>query len=148
MMKCELPTHLTSIEEFKKSVASALSLEEKAFIEGIKEENFLKNFYTIWCAKESYLKALGIGLLKNASDLTIYFSANGSIRLKNCENVSFYSVETIPNFICIVCLIFEESEPPSLDYFVEIKLCNSLIESCLLQDEYKNILYSKPLKKK
>ena len=48
MMKCELPSHLTSIEEFEKSVASALSLEEKSFIKGIKEENFLKIFYTIW----------------------------------------------------------------------------------------------------
>lgn len=63
VMKLETPVGAKSVAEFFHTMRRQFTQEEWVYIKsGTTDRNQLGNFYRLWCLKESYVKALGIGI--------------------------------------------------------------------------------------
>ena len=99
----EVGIDVEKIRPFSRSVTKkVLSQKELAFLEKSTEPE--RDFFRFWVLKESYVKALGMGIgfgLKN-----IEFSWDEKLRVfSNCENASFILIEDRPGFVLAACTL-------------------------------------------
>ncbi len=81
--------------------------EEIAYLENGKQSPLWQRFYRLWTLKESYLKALGVGLSQSMQSFTVDILDNHNARLliagRQQKDWYFYSFEPDASHICSIC---------------------------------------------
>lgn len=94
-------------------IEEALSAEERARLDPTADSAWRAAFTVLWTAKESYLKALGVGLDVPPSELTVEIDGEGTIRLRRndrrVEDVFLRAYEIDAEHRLAVCSV---SAPP------------------------------------
>ncbi|CEJ04913.1 hypothetical protein RMCBS344292_18861 [Rhizopus microsporus] len=94
-----------SLDEFIHAFESQLTIDEMGLIANSKYDK-LSTFYEIWGCKESYIKAIGVGLALELDQLN-FRNENDMIKLylkgKRLDSWSFYMTYIDPCTIAVVC---------------------------------------------
>ncbi len=97
----ELGIDVENIRKYSPRVVNKVFSEsEKNFLE--KTENKNEAFFRIWTLKESFVKALGIGISYPMKTCEFLFNGNEIIS-NGCNGYSFSQIILNDNFICSLC---------------------------------------------
>jgi 4'-phosphopantetheinyl transferase len=83
---------------------AACSIDELDYLRQLPEDERCRSFLRLWTAKESYLKAIGLGLLRDPREL--HFTrqsvekADGALELANQPTWKFYSFVPLDGYQC------------------------------------------------
>jgi 4'-phosphopantetheinyl transferase len=80
--------HVYPISNINTIIKNYFSPEEQNLINSVKENQFQDLFFTIWTAKEAYLKGTGEGFQRSPNSFTICHKNNGPLKFELRENLN------------------------------------------------------------
>ncbi|XP_060602671.1 L-aminoadipate-semialdehyde dehydrogenase-phosphopantetheinyl transferase-like [Ruditapes philippinarum] len=137
VMKLETPVGANSISDFFHTMRRQFTQDEWVYIKsGKTEQDQLGNFYRLWCLKESYVKALGVGIGFEVKRLNFLIksdlpSVGQTIDTTQLEVDGQFTIhwtfeETLLDNHCIA--VAETSSNPVKNPFFEVLTFNQLLE--------------------
>ena len=109
----EIGIDIEKMEPINISIAKKFfNVEEYQFLLMQKEAERVPSFYQIWCAKESYVKAIGVGLSISLDAFTIGIVDDAIVLKNGIDSIDYYLKELYIdlNYKLIVCSKIRQSE--------------------------------------